>query len=86
MKFQRLHDLREDSDLSQKQLGEILHISQRAYSFMKQVTAVFLWKCLSALRIITIPVLIIWWAEQIEKRDSKRQDTFVPAFFAAAAA
>ena len=33
MKFQRLHDLREDSDLSQKQLGEILHISQRAYSY-----------------------------------------------------
>ena len=33
MKFQRLHDLREYSDLSQKQLGEILHISQRAYSY-----------------------------------------------------
>lgn len=32
MKFQRLQDLRTDSDLSQKQIGEILHISQRAYS------------------------------------------------------
>ena len=32
MKFQRLQDLRIDSDLSQKKLGEILHISQRSYS------------------------------------------------------
>ena len=28
MKFQRIQDLRVDSDLSQRQLGEILHISQ----------------------------------------------------------
>lgn len=32
MKFQRIQDLRIDSDLSQKQIGEILHISQRSYS------------------------------------------------------
>lgn len=32
MKFQRIHDLRIDSDLSQKKIGEILHISQRSYS------------------------------------------------------
>ena len=32
MKFQRIQDLRTDADLSQKQLGEILHISQRSYS------------------------------------------------------
>ena len=32
MKYQRIQDLRVDSDLSQKQLGEILHISQRSYS------------------------------------------------------
>lgn len=32
MKFQRIKDLREDSDLTQKQIGEILHVSQRAYS------------------------------------------------------
>ena len=32
MKFQRIQDLRIDSDLSQKKLGEILHISQRSYS------------------------------------------------------
>ncbi|MDO4339785.1 MAG: helix-turn-helix transcriptional regulator [Eubacteriales bacterium] len=32
MKFQRIQDLRVDSDLSQKQLSEILHISQRSYS------------------------------------------------------
>ena len=32
MKFQRIDDLRTDADLSQKQLSEILHISQRSYS------------------------------------------------------
>lgn len=31
-KYQRIQDLRIDSDLSQKQLSEILHISQRCYS------------------------------------------------------
>lgn len=32
MKYQRIQDLRIDSDLSQKKIGEILHISQRSYS------------------------------------------------------
>ena len=32
MKFQRIQDLRTDADLSQTQLSEILHISQRSYS------------------------------------------------------
>ena len=32
MKFQRIQDLRIDSDLSQKKIGEFLHISQRSYS------------------------------------------------------
>lgn len=32
MKFQRIQDLRTDADISQKQLSEILHISQRSYS------------------------------------------------------
>lgn len=32
MKFQRIQVLRIDSDLSQKKIGEILHISQRSYS------------------------------------------------------
>ena len=32
MKFQRILDLRTDADMSQKQLSEILHISQRSYS------------------------------------------------------
>ncbi|MDO5335975.1 MAG: helix-turn-helix transcriptional regulator [Eubacteriales bacterium] len=32
MKYQRIQDLREDADLTQKQLSEHLHISQRAYS------------------------------------------------------
>lgn len=31
MKFQRIQDLRTDADLSQKQLSEILHISQQWY-------------------------------------------------------
>ena len=32
MKFRRIQDLRTDADMSQKQLSEILHISQRSYS------------------------------------------------------
>lgn len=32
MKFQRIEDLRIDSDLTQKQIGAILDISQRTYS------------------------------------------------------
>ena len=32
MKFQRIQDLRTDADMSQKQLSEMLHISQRSYS------------------------------------------------------
>lgn len=32
MKYQRIQDMREDADLTQKQLSEQLHISQRAYS------------------------------------------------------
>ena len=32
MKFQRIQDLRTDADRSQRQLSEILHISQRSYS------------------------------------------------------
>lgn len=38
MKFQRIQDLRVDSDLSQRQLGEILHISQRSYSHYETVS------------------------------------------------
>lgn len=32
MRFQRIQDLRNDADMSQRQLSEILHISQRSYS------------------------------------------------------
>ena len=32
MKFQRIQDLRTDADLSQRELSEIHHISQRSYS------------------------------------------------------
>ena len=32
MKFQRIQDLRIDADMSQRELSEILHISQRFYS------------------------------------------------------
>ena len=32
MKFQRIQDLRTDADMSQKQLSEIVHISQHSYS------------------------------------------------------
>ena len=32
MKLQRLQDLRVDADLTQKEVGEIIHVSQRSYS------------------------------------------------------
>ena len=32
MLYQRIRDLREDKDLTQKQMGEILNCSQRVYS------------------------------------------------------
>lgn len=32
MRYQRIRDLREDIDLTQKQMGEILSCSQRVYS------------------------------------------------------
>ena len=31
-KYERIRNLREDSDLAQMELGKLLHISQRAYS------------------------------------------------------
>lgn len=30
--YQRIRDLREDKDMTQKQMAEVLHCSQRAYS------------------------------------------------------
>ena len=38
MKFERLHALREDADLTQRELGEYLHISQRAYAHYENGT------------------------------------------------
>ena len=32
MKYRRIRDLREDADLTQKQVAEILHCSQQVYS------------------------------------------------------
>lgn len=32
MKYQRIRDLREDADLYQKELAELLHCSQQTYS------------------------------------------------------
>lgn len=32
MRYQRIRDLREDKDLTQKQMGQILSCSQRVYS------------------------------------------------------
>ena len=46
MKFQRIQDLRNDSDLSQKQISEILHISVSVpILIMKQVLVEFPSKC-----------------------------------------
>ena len=38
MKYQRIQDLREDADLTQKQLSEHLHISPRTYSHYENGT------------------------------------------------
>lgn len=37
-KYQHIRDMREDADLSQAKLGEILHISQRSYSHFETGT------------------------------------------------
>lgn len=39
MIFRRIRDLREDHDLSQKQIGDLLGISQRAYSYYETGTS-----------------------------------------------
>lgn len=38
MKFERLQALREDADLTQRELGQYLHISQRAYAHYENGT------------------------------------------------
>ena len=38
MYIKRIRDLREDSDLTQAELGKILHISQRTYSHYENGT------------------------------------------------
>lgn len=35
MKYQRIKDLREDSDLTQSQIGEKLNLPQRTYAYYK---------------------------------------------------
>ncbi len=32
-RYQRIRDLREDSDLTQKQVGDAIHVSQRTYAY-----------------------------------------------------
>ena len=63
MKFQRIQDLRIDSDLSQKKIGEILHISQRSYSHYETGSRNIPIEML-------IPPLIIWLEEPITKNRS----------------
>lgn len=38
MKYERLKNLREDADLTQKEISEYLHISQRTYSHYENGT------------------------------------------------
>ena len=33
MKYQRIRDLREDADLTQKQVGEAINVPQRTYAY-----------------------------------------------------
>ena len=70
MKFQRIQDLRIDSDLSQKKIGEILHISQRSYSHYETGSRNIPIEMLIRLADIMIPPLIIWLEEPITKNRS----------------
>lgn len=70
MKFQRIQDLRIDSDLSQKKIGEILHISQRSYSHYETGSRNIPIEMLIRSLIIMIPPLIIWLEEPITKNRS----------------
>ena len=38
MKYQRIQNLREDADLTQKEVSQYLHISQRTYSHYENGT------------------------------------------------
>lgn len=38
MKYERIQNLREDADLTQKQVSEYLHVSQRTYSHYENGT------------------------------------------------
>lgn len=38
MSFIRIRNLREDADLTQRQMGEILHLTQRAYAHLENGT------------------------------------------------
>ena len=70
MKFQRIQDLRIDSDLSQKKICEILHISQRSYSHYETGSRNIPIEMLIRLADYLIPPLIIWLEEPITKNRS----------------
>lgn len=38
MKFKRIRDLREDADLTQKELSEMLNLTQRTYAYYESGT------------------------------------------------
>lgn len=59
MKFQRIQDLRVDSDLSQRQLGEFCISVSVPILIMKQAHVAFRLKCSSALLTIMTQRLII---------------------------
>ena len=68
MKFQRIQDLRTDADLSQKQISDILHISQRSYSHYETGSRNIPIEMLIRLQIIMKPALTIWLAVLIIKK------------------
>ena len=68
MKFQRIQDLRTDADLSQRELSEILHISQRSYSHYETGSRNIPIEMLSGWQIITTPVSTISSAVRTEKK------------------
>ena len=68
MKFQRIQDLRTDADLSQRELSEILHISQRSYSHYETGSRNIPIEMLIRLANYTTPASIISSAAQTAKK------------------
>ena len=74
MKFQRIQDLRIDLICLRSRSAKFSISVSDLIHIMKQAPEIFLWKCLSAWRIIIISALIILWGAATEKKRSEKTD------------